>query len=88
MPPEALRAELLDLVEGTTGIKGVELALALAERCVERGHEIPSEGINAAMRNLVAEGRVVEVEYLVAETPYRVKSFYLPRGSEVRPLAA
>ncbi len=84
LTPEALAGLLVGLVEGTTGIKGVDLVAALAVRCVDEGFAIPTEEVGDALARLVADGRLVEVEYAVPEMPKRAKSFYLPAGTRVR----
>ena len=35
------------------------------------------------IEELVSEGRLVEVEYYLADLPYRVKSFLLPEGTTI-----
>jgi hypothetical protein len=36
------------------------------------------------LEELVAEGRLVEVEYVLPERDWQCKSFYLPKGTDVR----
>lgn len=76
MTREALASTLVELVEGSTGIKGVELASELALRCIADGYEIPTVAVPGVLSGLVAAGRIVEVEYEVPEIPGRAKSFY------------
>lgn len=55
----------------------IEAALA-AEKETGKSVEVPD-----LMDELVKEGQFVEVQYTVPDMPYRIKSFYLPKGSKV-----
>ena len=43
------------------------------------GHDI-----SQLLEELVQAGEIIEVEYILPYMDYRLKSFYLPRGSEVK----
>lgn len=58
------------------GRKGNEVITEVAEF-------IRHENICVLLEELVAEGELVEIEYCSPEHPYRIKSFYLPKGSKV-----
>lgn len=40
--------------------------------------------LTVLLDELVAEGRIIEVEYVIPQMAERCKSFYLPGGSDVR----
>lgn len=64
-------------VTNKQGCKGTELATALALRCPEE--DFPGEIID----DLVKQKRLIEVEYCLPSINYRLKSFYLPAGTQV-----
>lgn len=73
-----------DILAGRQGLKATELVAD--ERIAEFNatHEID---VATALEELVAEKRVLEIEYTVPNLPERLKSFYLPMGSIVTRIA-
>lgn len=67
---------LVDKVIGLQGIKAVQLAVE--EEIITK---LQDYAVPELMEELVAEGRVIEIEYVLPEMTYRVKSFYLPPGT-------
>ncbi len=70
------------IVEVVTELQGAKATvLAMDERLINLWLEHDAGDL---FDELVADGRVVEVEYVLADMDFRAKSFYLPKGTEVR----
>ena len=79
MSNEDAKVLLLDKIVGLQGIKATQL-VALPEIAVPlQDFDIPN-----LLDELVQEGKIIEIEYKLPEMDWRVKSFYLPAGTEIR----
>lgn len=69
-------AELINLLQG---IKSTEL-------CAREDVVLPliNFEVPPLLEELVEERRITEIEFVLPQLSYRIKSFYLPKGSEVR----
>ena len=67
----------VSLVEAYQGLKSTELVAKLGEAGF---HDVSWPEVFEA---LVKKGRLTEVEYTLPAMPYRVKSFYMPGGTNV-----
>ena len=82
---EEYKKIITDLVESNPGIKGPDLIVQCITKMHEQGN-LESHGdvdIINVINDLVKEGEVVEVEYVLPSMAYRVKSLYFPKGTEV-----
>lgn len=77
-PDSELRKCILDIVTQSTGIKGNELAVEVATRCC-----VDADDYVELMNKLVEDGSIIEVEVILPQTPYRVKSVFFPKGTRV-----
>ena len=76
-----VKQAIREIVEARQGCKATELVVFLTEEHPEllvMLGETPE-----AIEELVHEGELVEVEYVLPTMDYRVKGFLLPRGSQV-----
>lgn len=79
MTKEERKDQLVHLIDGKQGAKATELAAD------KRIFEIlGKENLFDLLEELIEEKRVVEVEYSLPNMSYRLKSFLLPGGSEVK----
>jgi hypothetical protein len=78
-----LQAKVIELVEN--GIKGTELVTRLTTELFRREFKGKFEPSNILqlIEDMVKEGRIREIEYVLPSLDYRVKSFYLPANTEV-----
>lgn len=74
-----MKDKLLKIVSESTGIKGVDLAVALV---MEHGPANAMEMFQA-LKDLVENGDIIEIEYVVPHMNYRAKSIYFPKGTEL-----
>lgn len=74
-----MKQKILDLVINRQGIKAVELALAVMEDCNPIHFEI--DEFHLALNELIEQGEIIEITYTLPQLKYRVKSFYLPKGT-------
>lgn len=75
------------IVEAVTGpIKAVDLVLEVMQDApINRA---VSDSFGDYLDELVREGRLVEIEYVLPDMPERVKSVYFPAGTKVRTVHA
>ena len=69
------------VVREVQGGKGVEIATRCVRKMIENGVECPN--VPELLSLMVANGELVEVEYVLPDHPHQVKSFYLPKSSRV-----
>ncbi len=62
----------------SSGVKATELAVQLAQHASSE-----PERYLALVQQLIEDGEIVEIEYVLPDMPYRTKSFYLPKGAKV-----
>lgn len=66
----------------THGIKNTDIVLELSLYCAAFP-ELSKMDIPELLEELVQENRLVEIEYVLPSMEYRIKSFYLPAGTEI-----
>jgi hypothetical protein len=74
-----LQERVIELVTIRQGMKGVDLAAILATEFIGEGSEVILDQID----DLVNEGWLVEIEYILPLTEYRIKSFFLPKNTSI-----
>jgi hypothetical protein len=80
---EHIKQWMVEVVIEKQGCKATELA-AVPEIAMEIAHLTSPNTFSELLAELVKEGWLVEVEYTIPRFNFRVKSFLLPGGSEVR----
>lgn len=78
---EDIRKAILDIVRNSNGIKNVDLALKVLERSIPYLFE--SHLYGDCIQELVDEGEIMEIEYVLPHMDYRTKSMYFPKGTKV-----
>jgi len=77
------REFVTEKVEG--GIKATALVADIqVAMCEGRLPNVSGFDILCFIDQLVSEGEIVEVEYILPSMNFRIKSLYLPKGAEVR----
>jgi len=65
-----------DHIKSQPGIRAVVL--------ISRVHvEFPGEDNLAIIEQMVTDGKIVEVEYVLSSMDYRIKSVYFPKGTTI-----
>ena len=80
MTREQAKNLLAHVVNDKTGIKGVELAMHVDTVALSY---YPEYDMPDMLDELVAEGRIVCVEYTLPPDNSRIKGYYLPKGSQL-----
>lgn len=78
---QEVRSYIIRTVEARQGMKGVELAVELAGEFFNS--QMTNDAILDVIEELVLDGSILEIEYALPSMPYRVKSFYLPKGTDI-----
>lgn len=86
MTKKAVKERILRYITEGQGIKGTELIAQLFNRAQTNREiaAISNADVPELLEVLVAERKIVEVEYRLPRMSYMVKSFYLPKGTEVK----
>lgn len=71
--------KIVERITSIQGCKGPELPSNITDFI----NKLPCE-LTDLLEELVQEGRLCEVEYVLAGMPDRIKSFYLPPQTEIR----
>lgn len=79
----ALRTAILSAIAGFQGVKSTEL---VAKVVLEIGGNSVDAQLAEMLDKLIEDGEIIEIEYILPEMPYRVKSFLLPKGCKLRSL--
>ena len=74
-----LEQEIIETVVEMQGGKATEIIANLPETCFDNG----ADDIIQTIDHLVQTGHLVEVEYVLPQMDYRIKSFYLPANTKV-----
>lgn len=74
-----IQNRIVEIVNSSQGLKGTELAVKLATEFLS----IQSESIIHWIDSCVEEGLIQEIEYVLPNMDYRIKSFYLPMGTSI-----
>jgi hypothetical protein len=69
------------IVNSSQGIKGVDLSLKVMEEI--NPHKFSIEEYNKALDELTKTNQILEIEYILPQMDYRIKSFFLPSGTEL-----
>ncbi len=73
-----MRKIILDKVNNSTGIKAVELVVAVQ---TEVKSEFQHDEYVKTIEELVSSKEIVELDYILPSMNYRVKSLYFPKGT-------
>lgn len=65
------------------GIKGNELAVQITYELHNKKIAVNPEIILETINQMVEDGEILEIEYVLPHIDYRIKSFYLPKGARV-----
>lgn len=76
-----LKDIIRDIVINQGSIKNVSLALKVLEKTTPNYFE--TDDYHKAIEELVTQGDIVEVEYILSDADYRIKSVYFPRGTKI-----
>lgn len=79
----ALRHAILSHVNDAQGIKATQL---VADVVLAIGGHAVDEDFAEALDKLIEDGEIIEIEYVLADMGYPIKSFLLPKGSKIRSL--
>jgi len=71
---------IIDLIERRQGMKGVDFALEIGRVFPD----IDGKKVLDTLTKMAEAGDIIEVEYILPSMKYRVKSFYLPKDTELR----
>ena len=74
-----LESAIIQVVANKQGVKATELVTLLPPELLPSKFEVLDE----TLQKLIVEGKIVEIQYVLGFMKHRVKSFYLPQGSEV-----
>lgn len=77
---DELKKIIIDIVNDNNGLKSMELIPKLPESVFIY---LKSEDICETLDELVSNGDILEIEYSVPNYSYKIKSFYLPKGTEI-----
>lgn len=81
MTKDNLKPVILECINHSTGIRGVELALAVLNKTLP--YHFETADYHEALEELVKEAKVVEVEYYLPDMPDRTKSIFFPAGTSI-----
>ena len=74
-----LNEAIINVVESFPGIKSTELIVKLGDMIVDYSIDQISDVLN----ELTTSKDIVEVEYVLPTMPYRIKSLYFPKGTQI-----
>lgn len=76
-----MQTKIIEIIESNPGIKSVELVAKIA---TEIKDEIPNgKSISEILDELVENKSIIEVEYILPNINYRIKSIYFPKGTVI-----
>lgn len=77
-----MRDTILEVINNAQGIKNVELSLKVMDRInpVKFNFQLFLD----ELQKLVDDKEVIEIEYVLSNMNYRIKSFYLPKGTKCK----
>jgi hypothetical protein len=82
MTKSDMKAAIVEVVTECQGCKAIELLCKLPTHA-RQGIQESSIDFPDLIEEMVAEGSLVEVEYILPNMKYRAKSFLLPPGTSV-----
>ena len=80
MTRQEIKDAIVERVTANQGMKATQLA-AEADLAIEANPFM--DDIPEMYEELVREGRLLEIEYVLPNLPFRTKSFYLPAGTTI-----
>jgi hypothetical protein len=83
MTRDEVKNKIVEIVTLKQGCKAIELGAALVEILTQDG-DCDDFPIPDLIEELVQEEKLVEVEYVLPAMNYRIKSFLLPAGTEIK----
>jgi hypothetical protein len=78
---------LVEIVTERGPIKGTELAVEFTKTVLEKNtfmNDITGIDVTSRLDNLVGERRIIEIEYVLPQLDFRVKSMYFPAETKLR----
>lgn len=75
-----LKEAILRIVESHPGINSVKLVTDVAG--IINPAEVDAEIYNAILNKLIKDKDILELEYILPDMSYRLKSIYFPKGTE------
>ena len=81
---EKIRQEITKLVTERQGCKATELAVVAVRCLINRIDARELDKIPDLIEQMVKEGELLEVEFVLPMMDWRCKSFLLPKGTEVK----
>jgi len=75
-----IKETVKEIVNKSQGLKAVELSMRVL---TETKYDVKSEDIIKTIEDLVREGEIVELEYILPQMDYRIKSIYFPKGTNI-----
>lgn len=83
MTKSDMKADIAATVLECQGCKATELVVKLPEWTRKGMYDSPFDFVEL-IEEMVDEGTLVEVEYVLPNMQYRIKSFLLPAGTSIR----
>uniref|UniRef100_A0A6M3L8D9 Uncharacterized protein n=1 Tax=viral metagenome TaxID=1070528 RepID=A0A6M3L8D9_9ZZZZ len=74
---ELLKDRILELVNN--GIKGTELVVKI----ISESDVLIHTDVVKVIEELMEQGEMIEIDYVLPSMEYRIKSFYLPKGTSI-----
>lgn len=78
---ERIKQIIVQYIDSTTGTKAVVLVTNLMAIDEVRGSDFD---ILPLIDELVTERRILELEYVLPDSNYRIRSIYFPKGTELK----
>ena len=86
MTLEKYREMVRVAVNESTGIKAVQLATEIAVTMHKAGEQATKYDIwEDALDLLIETGEIIELEYILPDVDYRLKSIFFPKGTKIEP---
>jgi len=78
---DILKQAIINIVLNKQGCKATELPVEIAVEHPELLSQL--DNVIEVLDELVEEGNLVEVEYVLPNMNYRIKSVYFPKGTQI-----
>lgn len=76
-----MKKTILKVVNNSQGVNNVDLALKVM--AILNPQKFDIDEFSRVLTDLVISGEVLEIEYNLPTMDYRIKSFYLPKGTKI-----
>jgi len=83
-PENSSESVLISIVNEHQGLKLTELVMHATVAISKLGYREPD--LVKVLNGLISEAKLLEIEYVLPDMDYRIKSFILPAGTKVKPL--